>query len=126
MKNHRFRRLLSLVLVAALLAGFYVPGAEAATTKLTWKETDQEVRFDLSDREAETHVEDTRNPSEVVRVSIVLEEKSTIQAGYSTSNIARNSAAIAYNSSLRAKQETLAKTISAQVLGGKALTEKMA
>ena len=121
MKNHRFRRLLSLVLVAALLAGFYVPGAEAATTTLTWKETDRQVTPDLTDRKFEANEEAPRNPSEIVRVSIVLEDKSTIQAGYSTSNIARNGAAIAYNNSLRAKQETLAKTISAEVLGGKAL-----
>ena len=50
MKNHRFRRILSLILVAALLAGFYVPGAQAASTGLSWKETDREIKPDMSDR----------------------------------------------------------------------------
>ena len=121
MKHHRFRRLLSLILVAALLAGFYVPGAQAASTGLTWEKTDREVNLDLINQEAEIQKEAPRDPSEVVRVSIVLEEKSTIQAGYSTASIAANRAAIAYNDSLRAKQDTLSAAISAQVLGGKPL-----
>ena len=121
MKNHVFRRILSLLLVAALLAGFYVPGAQAATTKLTWKETDREVTPHVMDREAETHVEEPYQPSDIVRVSIILEEKSTLQAGYSTKNIARNSDAAAYSSNLKAKQDALAKTISTQALDGRKL-----
>ena len=121
MKNHRFRRILSLVLVAALLAGFYVPGVQAASTGLSWKETDQRINHQLANPKEETAPQEDRLPSEPVRVSIVLEDKSTIQAGYSTRNISRNGEALAYGSRLQAKQEALAQTISAQVLGGKKL-----
>ena len=90
MKNHRFKRILSLILVAALLAGFYVPGAQAASTGLSWKETDQPIRHDLSHREVEKKDEPTHQPGDVVRVSIVLEDKPTIQAGFGTRDIAGN------------------------------------
>ena len=121
MKNHRFRRILSLILVAALLAGFYVPGAQAASTGLSWKETDREIKPDMSDRIAETQVEEKYRPSDIVRVSIILEDKPTIQAGYSTRNIVGNAEAMAYSSQLKSKQDALAAAISAQVLGGKKL-----
>ena len=121
MKNHRFRRILSLILVAALLAGFYVPGAQAASTGLSWKETDREIKPDMSDRIAETQVEEKYRPSDIVRVSIILEDKPTIQAGYSTRNIVGNAEAMAYSSQLKSKQDALAAAISAQALGGKKL-----
>ncbi len=117
MKNHLLKRVLSMLLVVALLAGYYVPTAQAAPTGLTWKESDQEVRIDLTDREAEFHVEEAHALTDIVRVSIVLEDKSTVQAGYATRNIGQNDRAM----QLRAKQETMAQTISAQALGGKAL-----
>ena len=121
MKIHRFKRILSLLLVAALLAGFYVPGAQAASTGLTWQESDQPVRLDLSHREVEKQQEPAYQPGDVVRVSIVLEDKPTIQAGYGTRNIARNADALAYGNSLKAKQDDLAAAISSQVLGGRKL-----
>ena len=121
MKNHRFKRILSLILVAALLAGFYVPGAQAASAGLSWKETDQALRLDLSHREVEKNDEPIYQPGDVVRVSIVLEDLPTIQAGYGTRDIARNAAALAYGRSLKAKQDDLAAAISSQVLGGRKL-----
>ena len=121
MKNHRFKRILSLILVAALLAGFYVPGAQAASTGLSWKETDQPIRHDLSHREVEKKDEPTHQPGDVVRVSIVLEDKPTIQAGFGTRDIAGNAEALAYGNSLKAKQDDLAAAISSQVLGGRKL-----
>ena len=121
MMNHRFKRILSLILVVALLAGLYVPGVRAATTGLSWKETDQPIRLDLSHREVEKKNEPMYQPGDVVRVSIVLEDKSTIQAGYGTRGIAGNAQALAYGNSLKAKQDALADSISAQILGGQKL-----
>ena len=121
MKNHLLKRILSLMLVAALLGQYHVPGVQAASSGVTWKRTSQQVTPDLSDRKADIKVEETYAPTDVVRVSIVPEEKSTIQAGYSTTNIANNSEAMAYSRSLRAKQQVLANTISTQALGGQKL-----
>ena len=121
MKMHRFKRILSLLLVAALLAGFCVPGVQAASSGLSWKETDRKVRIDQTDRLVQTHSEPAHQPGDPVRVSIVLEDKPTIQAGYSTRNIAKSPEAMAYNANLRAKQDTLARQISDRVLGGKKL-----
>ena len=121
MKIHRFKRLLSLLLVAALLAGFYVPSAQAASTGLSWKESDQPVRLDLSHREVQTENEPVYQPGDVVRVSIILEDESTIQAGFGTRNIAGNAQALAYGNSLKAKQDALANAISTQILGGQKL-----
>ena len=121
MKLHRFKRLLSLLLVAALLAGFYVPSAQAASTGLSWKKTDRQIRPDMTDRVADIQTEEQYRPSDVVRISIVLEDKPTIQAGYSTRNITRDAAAMAYNSNLKAKQAALANAISTQALDGKQL-----
>jgi lactocepin len=121
MKNHLFKRILSLLLVAALLVGYYVPGVQAASTGVSWKETDQKVKFDLSDRKIETHVDAGYSPSDIVRVSIVLKDKPTVQAGFPTRNIARNDQAMAYSRQLRAEQDALARKISSQVLGGQKL-----
>ena len=121
MKLHQFKRLLSLLLVAALLIGFYVPTAQAASTGLSWKETDRQIRLDNTDRIADTQVEEKYRPADVVRVSIVLEDKPTIQAGYATRNIVGNAEAMTYSSQLKAKQEALAQTISAQVMDGQKL-----
>ena len=119
-KHHLLKRFLSLVLVVALLAG-YVPSVQAAPT-LSWKESDIVATPDLSHRKAETAAEESKyNPTDLVRVSIVLEDKSTVQAGYATMNIAQNAEAMAYSRSLQAKQETMAQTISTQALDGKKL-----
>lgn len=53
---------------------------------------------------------------EVVRVSIILEDKSTLEMGYDTENIAENSQAMAYRAKLEAKQATVISRIEDQVL----------
>ena len=121
MKNHLLKRVLSMILVVAMLAGFYVPGAQAASTGFSWKESDQKVSFDLTDREAETHVEQPYDVTDIVRVSIVLEKASTMQAGFRSRLVAQNDQAMAYNRQLLTEQEELAGKISSQALGGKPL-----
>ncbi len=58
---------------------------------------------------------------QVVRVSIVLWDKSTIDAGYGLDTIAVDEQAVAYRESLSEKQESLETTIENKVLGGKDL-----
>ena len=53
--------------------------------------------------------------NKVVRASIFLDEKSTIDVGYSTQGIANNSSATAYRNKLKRQQETMQATIEAAI-----------
>ncbi len=122
MKKHLFPRLLSLILAIAMVASFAVPVHAAPSNGISWKESDRQVSLDGSDRLAEISTEESKYlPTDVVRVSIVLEDKPTVQAGFSTMDIAQNAEAMAYSAGLQAKQETVAQKISTQALGGKTL-----
>ena len=118
MKKQLFKRFVSLLLVVCMVLG-YVPAANAAS--VTWKETDQKITAEWTDRLVKEKTEDTRDESEMVRVSIVLEEPSTVGAGYATMGIASNPNAMAYRDTLLANQKRMEKTISHQVLGGRSL-----
>ena len=56
-----------------------------------------------------------------VRVSIVLEGESTLEAGFSTTELASNPQAVSYRNNLRAEQDKVAARISGKVLGGEKL-----
>ena len=119
MKKHVFSRLLSMLLVLSLIASFAVP---VQATGLSWEKVDRAVSADLADRLVQNETEEpTHRDTDIVRVSIVLEEKPTIQAGYSTMAIAQTHKAMAYQERLQARQQVVAQNISSQVLGGKAL-----
>ena len=119
MKKHLSSRILSLLLALSLLASFAVPVQAAG---LSWNAVDSAVSADLTGRLAQGEVQETAHrDTDLVRVSIVLEEKPTVQAGYSTMNIARNDGAMAYREDLQARQQAVARNISAQVLGGQTL-----
>ena len=119
MKKHLSSRLLSLLLALSLLASFVVPVRAAG---LSWNAVDTAVSADLADRLVQGEAQETvHRDTDLVRVSIVLEEKPTVQAGYSTMDIARNDGAMAYRESLQARQQAVAQSISAQALGGQAL-----
>jgi len=62
------------------------------------EEPEEEITFDF-------------NRDDVVRVSIVLDKPSTIDAGYSTENIAKNRSAVSYRDSLIEQQAAMTKTI---------------
>ena len=63
--------------------------------------------------------QEAADPNEMVRVSIVLEDASTLDAGYDTENIAANSRAMKYRARLQSTQESLCKRIETQVLAGR-------
>ena len=127
MKKTHFKRVLSLVIAFVMLLSM-MPATRANAVPMapqmlqpSQKEPSKQTAVDLSDRLANLHVEDAFDPDEIVRVSIVLEEKSTIQAGFSTMDIASNNQAMAYNKNLQNKQESVEQLISKQVLGGEPL-----
>lgn len=127
MKNDRITRLLSWLLVFALCFSLATPvGAVNAdgSRKLKFEKVETDVNDASLQQGREVAVQqgaEAHAPTDIVRVSIVLEEKSTIQAGYSTLGIAQNASAMAYNDKLQARQETVAKRISAKVLAGEQL-----
>ena len=130
MKNTSlFRRFLSVVLVLAMVGSLLVPAASAETTKT--EPTTRELELIPTDASAleslklgEAEANDASVPMEdhaltdVVRVSIVLDKASTLDAGFSTENIANNAAAMAYREGLRADQAAMTAKIE-QAIGGK-------
>ena len=129
MKNTSlFRRVLSVVLVVAMVLSVMVPWASAEQTKNTGKNVKEltltptelgkqgSATKDVSGRDSE---QDTGfAPLDVVRVSIVLEKPSTLDAGFSTEKIAQNAAALAYRESLRNEQKAMTAKIE-KAIGGK-------
>ena len=122
MKKHLFNRLLSLVLAAVMVLGMF-PAVSAAPAGLRWKKSDVDVSWDKADRltEDEIHTMTAHKPTDLVRVSIVLEDAPTLKMGYSTQGIGSNAEAKAYDRDLKKAQDTVADAISAQALGGKEL-----
>ncbi len=121
-QTHWAKRILSLLLVFAMIFALYLP-ARAATDakegKASFKKVDTSVSTDLSNRVVETAEEEpSYGPTEKVRVSIVLADKPTVQAGYAIEGIAQNEAALAYRDELESKQESMTQQISKQALGG--------
>ena len=117
MKN-RFMRVLSWMLVLCMVLSM-VPAANAAG--LRWEKTDQKITADLPERLVQKNEEQVRDDSEMVRVSIVLEKPSTVEAGFATMNISANTEAMNYRAQLEAEQARMEKTISSRALNGRPL-----
>lgn len=125
------KRALSVLLALVLSLSLVTPTWAAAKTPasgtgngLTWEKIDNrstDLRLDKNN--AEKVAQDTPEyaDTDVVRVSIVLKDASTLAKGYSSEDIATNSAAMKYRQKLETKQEKMAKAISKKALGGEAL-----
>ena len=118
MKQHLSSRLLSLLLVLALFMGLIVPvnaSTNSGKQNLEFEKTDEAVFSKLSESvlEEESYENDDQyEPDDSVRVSIVLEEASTLER-FGTADIATNASAAAYRSSLKSAQVNMAGKISA-------------
>ena len=122
MRKKPFQRIFSLLLAFALLITM-APGIYAVSgdSGISWRKTDQEITLDLSDRLADIELDAQFADTDIVRVSIVLEEKSTIQAGFSTFDISTNVQAMSYNNKLLKSQQSITEIISNRVLDGEPL-----
>ena len=118
MKQIGILRRISLALVLSLVLGL-CPGVRAA--ELTWRPADRAVEPDISHRLAADDPAPEEAVPQTVRVSIVLEDKPTVQSGYATMNITENTEAMAYEAQLLLRQQELARTISREVLHGQSL-----
>ncbi|MBO6011348.1 MAG: hypothetical protein J6P71_06085, partial [Oscillospiraceae bacterium] len=126
--KHSWKKILSLLLAAAMLFALAVTGLAAgedgeegsAPVSVTWEKIDASPRgigapaFELAD-------EDPYGPDDVVRVSIVLEQLPALKAGFSKSNIGSNAGVQSYRENLRSAQVSMADTISSKALGGQKL-----
>ena len=110
------KRLLSWLLVLCMVFGM-VPNVRAAGVR--WEETDQAITAEFSDRVVQKDETEKHAPDELVRVSIVLEKPSAVEAGYATMGIAGNARAMEYQAQLLTTQKRMEKTISAQALKGR-------
>ena len=112
-------RMVSLMLVLALLAGFALPvragraeqGSQAKA--LSFEQTASSAapqRLLPEATKPESQAPDYAN-TDLVRVSIVLDRASTIGAGYATSGIAANASAMSYRDSLKQEQAGMTASI---------------
>ena len=116
--NRNLKRVLSWMLVWCMVLSF-VPTARAVS--VVWEKTDLEITAQMSDRLVQKDELAQRDPGELVRVSIVLDKPSAVQAGYATMGISTNAEAMAYRAELQAAQKQMAKTISVKALNGRPL-----
>jgi len=118
MKNTSlFRRVLSMVLTIAMVFSLLVPSisaespkAAATTEELALTPIDpgtMESQKLTNEPTDESATKADFAPTDVVRVSIVLDKASTLDAGFSTKGVANNAAAKAYREGLRADQAAL-------------------
>ena len=122
MKNGKLlRKSLALVLSAVLALGTFVPagavGADSSSaTSLDFSKTDKSLSPRLNQSVSAETEETSYDKDESVRVSIVLEAPSTIEAGFSTMDIAANAAAVSYRETLKDQQAKLISEIEADAL----------
>ena len=109
MRKHLSRRLLSLLLVIAMLFSFAVPmaAAEEEAGSLSFRQVDNSAVSVSRPNAPEQTEEPIYADTDRVRVSIVLEQASTLEAGFSTRGIGSNEAALRYRQELQAGRRIL-------------------
>jgi len=113
MKQNVLRRSLSLVMILALLLGLLPPaGARFIRTEsdlqaLTYEANGETSGQLASEAQQEPKTPQSHDPEEIVRVSIVLEDPSALEMGYTMENFAHDDQTVSYRSQLQRKQEEL-------------------
>ncbi len=116
MKQRIWTRCLSLLLAACLVLSLAPTAIHAspAESEVRFEEiSPEEVSADLRmDKDQPNQEQETRDPDEQVRVSIVLEKAPVLDKGYSTMGLAANQQATAYRQELLADQQAVTARIS--------------
>ena len=116
MKKRYLSRVLSLLLVLTMLAGFLIPagaaGTESGTQGLEFEKTENVGSEMLTETAEGEEKEDaaTHADSDVVRVSIVLDKAPAMEL-YGTADITANTAVDSYRNELKAQQNSVARKI---------------
>ena len=120
MKKRLPTRLLSVLLVVALLTGLVAPvQATGNKSDVTITQVDNSAVSvnPLNRVDEELNTMNQYIDTDVVRVSIVLEKASTIGAGFSTMGIADNASAMSYRDSLKNDQAAMVQKIETAIRG---------
>ncbi|MBE6944701.1 MAG: hypothetical protein E7459_01260, partial [Ruminococcaceae bacterium] len=110
MKATLSKRILSMLLAIAMVLGFAVPVGAAGhnhsqNAGISFRETDALVDLPMiGQAQPLTEQIPEYADTDIVRVSIVLDKDSTLQAGFSTMDIAGNAQAMSYREELKAEQ----------------------
>ena len=106
MKKNFKNRVISVLLVFAMLCSFVVPATATNANGVSWNPTDNSSVLDPLRPEQVERQQNTVTyaDDEVVRVSIVLSQKPTLQAGFDTQGVASNAEAMNYRAGLRNQQ----------------------
>ena len=129
MRKHKLTRTLALLLTFALLVSV-LPGVLSPVRAAQEKPAVAEVSVDrisaeltqtdtLSEAEGSPEVD--LDPQETVRIFIVFEGKSLLEAGYSTRNLVSNTRALEYTRALEQEQTQTLRRVQAQALDGEEL-----
>lgn len=121
-------RIASWMLVLALLASFVLPAqagranAAGQAASLSFRRTEETAAPQrlLPEAEQSTSQSPDYESTDLVRVSIVLDKPSTLEAGYDIAGIASNSGAMAYRDGLKQEQASL--TAQLQLVTGEQLS----
>lgn len=112
------KRMFSLLMVFSMLMTLATPvrAAQDRENAIAFEKVDNSlVPSSLSNRKAEETsneaVQVEYGDTDIVRVSIILEEPSAIEAGYSTEDIASNDSAMEYRDELQSLQDTMTDSI---------------
>ena len=113
MRNNFTTRLISMLLVFAMLVGFILPTTASAANGVSFDLTSNSaVSNPLRPQKANNNnYTALYEDHEIVRVSIVLTQASTLQAGFSTQNITGNAAAMNYRTELKKEQTAVTNRI---------------
>ena len=119
--------LLALVMTLSLVTPTWAMSSSSVATKgenngITWEKVDN-IKLPIKENAAvEEEAQQQYADTDVVRVSIVLSDPSTLDKGFSASDIASGSKkAMKYRDKLESKQDKMAKTISKKALDGQSL-----
>ena len=117
MKKRVSSRILSCLLVLTLIFGLVVPASAQSSNQdmLNFQKTDGISAARINNAPEKMTNETVYTPDQIVRVSIVMEKESTIEAGFSTTDIAQNSSAMSYRNELKAEQEAMTTKIEAAI-----------
>ena len=118
---------LALVLTLSLVTPTWAMSSSSVATKgenngITWEKVDN-IKLPIKENAAvEEEAQQQYADTDVVRVSIVLSDPSTLEKGFTAADIAAGSRqAMKYRDKLESKQGKMAKTISKKALDGQAL-----
>lgn len=125
-----WKQIVAVLLVLVLSVGLITPSIavdaeEATTRKVTFEQVDNDsvhIELPVKNRVATDEEVPQYADTDIVRVSIVLSDASTLEKGFTAEQIAdSNTKAVQYRQKLESKQEKMESTISKKVLDGEPL-----